>query len=91
MAARRATALAVALFVFGLGEELWFRYLPEYLRTLGASAFLVGIFGTWKDLLDAVYAYPGDTHLFVDSSLPTYDEAQTDLVIERTLEFLAAL
>src|SRR4051812_13301680 len=59
MAARRATALAAALFVFGLGEELWFRYLPEYLRTLGASAFLVGLFGTWKDLLDAVYAYPG--------------------------------
>lgn len=37
----------------------------------------------------AVYAYPGDTHLFVDSSLPTYDEAQTDLVVERMLEFLA--
>src|SRR5262249_2910751 len=48
-----------ALFVFGLGEELWFRYLPAYLRTLGASAFAVGLFGTWKDLLDAVYAYPG--------------------------------
>jgi MFS family permease len=59
MAARRATALAAALFVFGLGEELWFRYLPVYLRALGASAFLVGLFGTWKDLLDAVYAYPG--------------------------------
>lgn len=59
MAARRATALAAALFVFGLGEELWFRYLPEYLRALGASAFVVGLFGTWKDLLDAVYAYPG--------------------------------
>jgi MFS family permease len=59
MAARRATALAAALFVFGLGEELWFRYLPEYLRTLGASAFIVGLFGTWKDLLDAVYAFPG--------------------------------
>jgi len=59
VAARRATALAAALFVFGLGEELWFRYLPEYLRTLGASAFAVGLFGTWKDLLDAVYAYPG--------------------------------
>ena len=38
MAARRATALAVALFVFGFGEELWFRYLPEYLRVLGVSA-----------------------------------------------------
>ena len=56
---RRATALAIALFVFGFGEELWFRYVPEYLRTLGASAFLVGLYGTAKDLLDAAYAYPG--------------------------------
>lgn len=59
MASRRATALAVALFVFGFGEELWFRYLPEYLRGLGATALLVGLFGTLKDLLDAAYAYPG--------------------------------
>jgi MFS family permease len=59
MAARRATALAIALFVFGFGEELWFRYLPEYLRSFGASAFTVGLFGTLRDLLDAAYAYPG--------------------------------
>jgi MFS family permease len=59
VAARRATALALALFVFGFGEELWFRYLPEYLRALGASAFTLGLFGTLKDLLDAAYAYPG--------------------------------
>ena len=59
MSVRRATSLAVALFVFGFGEELWFRYLPEYLRTLGASVFVVGLFGTVKDLLDAAYAYPG--------------------------------
>jgi MFS family permease len=59
VAARRATALALALFVFGFGEELWFRYLPEYLRTLGASAFTLGLFGTLKDFLDAAYAYPG--------------------------------
>ena len=59
MAARRATALAVALFVFGFGEELWFRYLPEYLRAFGISAFGIGLFGTLKDLLDAAYAYPG--------------------------------
>jgi MFS family permease len=52
-------ALAAALFVYGFGEELWFRYLPAYLRFLGASPFLVGLFGTWKDLLDAAYAYPG--------------------------------
>jgi len=59
VAARRATALALALFVFGFGEELWFRYLPEYLRALGASAFTLGLFGTLKDFLDAAYAYPG--------------------------------
>jgi MFS family permease len=52
-------ALAAALFVYGFGEELWFRYLPAYLRVLGASPFLVGLFGTAKDLLDAGYAYPG--------------------------------
>src|SRR5512134_1490938 len=59
MAARRATALAVALFVFGFGEELWFRYLPEYLRAFGVSAIGLGLFGTLKDFLDAAYAYPG--------------------------------
>jgi MFS family permease len=52
-------ALAAALFVYGFGEELWFRYLPAYLRVLGASPLLVGLFGTAKDLLDAGYAYPG--------------------------------
>jgi MFS family permease len=52
-------ALAAALFVYGFGEELWFRYLPAYLRFLGASPVLVGLFGTGKDLLDAGYAYPG--------------------------------
>jgi MFS family permease len=56
---RGAGALAAGLFVYGFGEELWFRYLPAYLRALGASAFLVGAFGTAKDLLDAGYAYPG--------------------------------
>ena len=56
---RGAGALAAGLFVYGFGEELWFRYLPALLRFLGASAFTVGAFGTLKDLLDAAYAYPG--------------------------------
>jgi MFS family permease len=56
---RRVGTLAVGLFVYGFGEELWFRYLPEYLRVLGASAFAVGLFGAAKDFLDAAYAYPG--------------------------------
>jgi len=56
---RGVAALAAGLFVYGFGEELWFRYLPAYLRALGASALLIGAFGTLKDLLDAAYAYPG--------------------------------
>src|SRR5713226_4954484 len=56
---RRVGALAAGLFVYGFGEELWFRYVPEYLRVLGASAFAVGLFGTARDFLDAAYAYPG--------------------------------
>ena len=56
---RRVGALAAGLFVYGFGQELWFRFLPAYLRVLGASAALVGAFGTLKDFLDAAYAYPG--------------------------------
>src|ERR1700741_2134577 len=51
--------IAAGSFAFGLGQELWSRYLPEYLRFLGASALVVGAFGTLEDLLDAGYAYPG--------------------------------
>ena len=56
---RRVAALAAGLFVFALGEELWSRYLPEYLRAMGASALALGAFGTLRDFLDAAYSYPG--------------------------------
>ena len=56
---RRVAALAMALLVYGFGEELWSRYLPAYLRAMGGSALLIGAFGTVRDLLDAAYAYPG--------------------------------
>jgi dienelactone hydrolase len=35
-----------------------------------------------------VFLYPGDRHLFTDSSLPTYDEAAATLVTERMLALL---
>lgn len=56
---RGVSTLAAAIFVFGFGQELWSRYVPEYLRLLGASALVIGVFGTVQDLLDAAYAYPG--------------------------------
>lgn len=36
-----------------------------------------------------LFLYPGDQHLFADRSLPSYDEAATALLLERTLAFLA--
>jgi len=36
-----------------------------------------------------VFTYPGDAHLFVDSSLPTFDPAAAALAVERARELLA--
>ena len=36
-----------------------------------------------------LFTYPGSRHLFTDSSLPSYDAAAAELVIERSREFLA--
>jgi dienelactone hydrolase len=37
-----------------------------------------------------LFLYPGNEHLFADSSLPSYDAAATALLTERVLAFLAA-
>jgi dienelactone hydrolase len=36
-----------------------------------------------------LFVYPGDQHLFEDSSLPSYDAEATDLLTERVLALLA--
>ena len=36
-----------------------------------------------------LFVYPGDAHLFTDSTLPTYDEAATALLVDRALDLLA--
>ena len=40
--------------------------------------------------LGELFVYPGDRHLFTDSSLPSYDAEASALLIQRVLEFLAA-
>lgn len=47
------------MFLVGLGEELWKKFLPKYLESLGASVPAVGLFGTAEDFFDALYQYPG--------------------------------
>ena len=41
--------------------------------------------------LAELFVYPGDQHLFTDSSLPSYDAEATALVLERSRDFLARL
>jgi dienelactone hydrolase len=41
--------------------------------------------------LGELFTYPGDVHLFTDSSLPSYDPGATTLVVERSLAFLGRL
>jgi dienelactone hydrolase len=36
-----------------------------------------------------LFLYPGDQHYFADSSLPSYDPAATDLLVERMLALLS--
>jgi dienelactone hydrolase len=55
---------------------------------LEAARELVAIVGP---KLAELFTYPGDLHLFTDSSLPTYDQAATALVIRRSVEFLDKL
>jgi dienelactone hydrolase len=39
--------------------------------------------------LAELFVYPGDRHLFTDSSLPSYDAEAAALVVRRTCEFLS--
>jgi len=39
--------------------------------------------------LAELFLYPGDVHLFADSSLPSYDQAATELMTSRVLDFLS--
>ena len=52
-------AVSAAMFLMGLGEHLWRRFLPKYLEILGAPVMAIGLFGTTEDFLDGVYQYPG--------------------------------
>src|SRR2546428_10667996 len=56
---RNISVMLMTIVIVGMGEELWTRFLPKYLELLGATAWIIAIYGTLRDLLDAVYQYPG--------------------------------
>lgn len=51
--------LLVGLFVIGMGEELWVRFMPKYLEGLGATIVIIGTFASFMKVVDALYQYPG--------------------------------
>src|ERR687890_627551 len=56
---RNVSLASAAVFILGLGEELWKKFLPKYLEALGATTGVIGLFGTAQDFFDAIYQYPG--------------------------------
>jgi dienelactone hydrolase len=58
---------------------------PFFLEDLDAAQALVAS----TDRAE-LFLYPGDEHLFADSSLPAYDAAAAALLMERVLTFLDA-
>lgn len=56
---RNVVIVSTVVFLLGLGEELWKKFLPKYLEHLGAGPVVIGLFGTTEDFFDAVYQYPG--------------------------------
>lgn len=56
---RNILVMLVTIVAVEMGEGLWTRFLPKYLELLGASTWIVAVYGALRDLLDAVYQYPG--------------------------------
>lgn len=56
---RDVLILSVAMFAFSLSFQMTNRYIPQYLSILGASGFVIGMFGTVGNIIGAVYPYPG--------------------------------
>jgi dienelactone hydrolase len=70
--------------IHGKGDDEFFAHEGD----IDAARDLVAKIGPEKAEL---FVYPGDEHLFVDSSLPTYDGDAAALVTQRTLHFLSVL
>lgn len=76
----------------------WPRGVPVQIHGMDADEIFVsdGDLDAARNLVETVegaelFLYPGDRHLFADSSLPAYDAPAATLLLQRSLAFLAAL
>jgi MFS family permease len=56
---RNVAVGSTAVFLMGLGEELWKRFVPKYLAVLGAPPAAIGVYGAARDFADGMLQYPG--------------------------------
>ncbi|WP_435347916.1 MFS transporter [Haloarchaeobius sp. HRN-SO-5] len=56
---RDVFVLSLAMFAFSLGFQMTGRYMGEYVLFLDGNEFLVGLYGSFGNLIGAVYPYPG--------------------------------
>jgi dienelactone hydrolase len=76
----------------------WPKGVPVQVHAKDADSFFVddGDIDAAHELIEKageaeLFLYPGNQHIFADSSLPSYDPDASALLLERVLEFLAAL
>ena len=87
--AQRSIELSVQTYGEGVSRvfnaQLLLARLKWYQGDVEAARELVATVGDGAEL----FLYPGDKHLFADSSLPSYDADAAALLTKRVLDFLA--
>ena len=76
--------------------EAWPAGVPVQIHGMDADPYFVGEgdLDAARAIVDSaplaeLFLYPGDQHYFADSSLPSYDAAATELLVQRVSDFLA--
>ena len=94
--ARGALLIDACLPVTEFGDR-WPEGVPVQVHGMDADPNFVegGDLDAAQALVDStehaeLFLYPGDVHLFADSSLPSYDRKATELMTGRILDFLSA-
>ena len=90
--ARGALLMSACLPVSEFGDA-WPEGVPVQVHGKDADPFFAEDLEAARALVDStdraeLFLYPGEEHLFADSSLPAYDAAAAALLTERVLAFL---
>jgi dienelactone hydrolase len=93
--ARGALLMSACLPVSEFGDA-WAMDVPVQIHGKEADPFFLEDLEAARALVDStdraeLFLYPGEQHLFADSSLPDYDPVAAALLTERVLTFLDAV